>query len=205
MPICSLGGQYVCYEPEPCAEVGPDGETYTGLWNAIVVDGEVVGRTCITDAPGEPAVAPVVTPGMVVRAFRSLTWPASELTIQPPGGKTAVNFDTYYFTDNTTPRTQTVQLLGQQVTIEATPAQYTWHYGDGTTDTTTTPGGPYPTGDVIHQYLRKGQASPSLDTTYTGRYQVNGGPWHDIPDSLTVPGTPQQLAIIEVRPTLVGY
>ncbi|WP_134768442.1 hypothetical protein [Nocardioides sp. 1609] len=200
-----MGGQYVCYDPQPCAEVGSDGQSYEGvLYDVVAPVGAVVGQTCVTDAPGEPAAPPQVTPGMVVRAFKALAWPASELTIQPPEGRTAVNFDTYFFTDDTAPITRQVRLLGQQVAIEATPSEFTWHWGDTTVETTAGPGGPYPRGDVVHQYRSKGDVSPSLDTTYTGRYRVNGGPWAPIPATHTVPGPPEALEVVEVRPTLVG-
>jgi hypothetical protein len=202
-PSCGLGGQYICYETDPCVEVGADGESYEGILYDILQNGEVVGQTCVTDAPGEPDAPPQVTPGMVLRAFQRLTWPASELVIQPPNGRTAVNFDTYFYTDDTAPLTQTVRLLGQRVTIEATPTSFTWRYGDDTTETTSTPGGPYPGGTVIHQYLRTGASAPSLDTTYTGRFRVSAGPWVGIPDSLTVAGAPQQLEVVEIDLKLV--
>ncbi|QCW51048.1 hypothetical protein FE634_12710 [Nocardioides dongxiaopingii] len=196
---CGLG-EGVCYGGPPnCFEDG-----YSGYVYDVYVNGVDVDDTCVTDAPGEPAAPPQVTPGMVVRAFKALAWPASELTIQPPRGRTAVNFDTYFFTEDTAPITREVRLLGQRVTIEATPSEFTWHWGDTTVETTASPGGPHPRGDVVHQYRSKGQVAPSLDTTYTGRYRVNGGPWAPIPDTHTVPGPAEALEVVEVRPTLVG-
>ena len=52
-------------------------------------------------------------------------------------GRTLINFDTNFYTTNTHPTTQTVTLIGQQVTIEATPTEYTWHFGSGEGDQTT--------------------------------------------------------------------
>ena len=80
-----------------------------------------------------------LTPGMVQHAFERLTWPASPLVVQPPNGRTLVNFDTNFYTTNAHPTTRTVTLIGQRVTIEATPTEYTWHFGgDGATVTCTT-------------------------------------------------------------------
>ncbi len=141
----------------------------------------------------------------MLRAFRSLTWPQSDLTIQPPGGTTLVNFATNFYTDNTAPSTQRITLLGQEVLIEATPSTYTWLHGDGTAQDTAVPGRPYPALDVTHDYRSVGTFAPRLDTTYSGRYRLNGGPWIPIPETLTVTGTTQSLESIEARPTLVDY
>ena len=105
----------------------------------------------------------------------------SPLTIQPPGGKTAVNFTTYFFTVNVAPTTQTVRIIGQQVEIEATPSSYRYRFDGNDSVETRSAGGPYPGGDVTHEYPYKGSASPSIDTVYSGRYRVNGGAWREIP------------------------
>ena len=125
--------------------------------------------------------------------------------MQPAGGTTLVNFPTNFYTDNATPTRQQVTLLRQRVLIEATPTTYTWHYGDGDSSSTDTPGAPYPTLDVTHDYRSVDTFQTRLDTTYTGRYQVNGGPWIAIPETLTVTGTTQALATVEASPTLVDY
>jgi len=173
-----------------------------GVLYDILLEGEVVSQTCVTDA--QPQQQPQVTPGLVLNAFRRLAWPASPLLIQPVGGRTLVNFATNFYTDNTTPTRQSISLLGQRVTVEATPTTYTWRFGDGQSDATTSPGAAYPTLDVTHDYLTKGRVAPSVDTTYAGRYRVNRGPWIAIPATLTVPGASVAIDVIEARPTLVG-
>jgi hypothetical protein len=145
-----------------------------------------------------------LTPGFVERAFKRLHWPSSDLVIEPPDGKTLVNFATNFYTTNTTPTTQTVTLLGQRISVEATPTQYTWHFGVGETGLTTTdPGAAYPDLQVTHRYLHVGTDHPSVDTTYTGRYRVNNGSWQTIPDALTVPGQPVDLQVVSATPHLV--
>jgi hypothetical protein len=147
-----------------------------------------------------------LTPGFVERAFRRLSWPASELVVQPPNGTTLVNFDTNFYTTNDHPTTQTVTLLGQQVTIEATPTEYTWHFGAGEPGLTTGDAGkPYPELQVTHRYTALGDVAPSVDTTYAGRFRVNGGEWQTIAETLTVPGQPVSLRIVSATPHLVGY
>ncbi len=147
----------------------------------------------------------VITTELIVREFKRMTWPAAELSIQPPDGRTLVNFKTNFFTTTTEPDTQTITLLGQRVEIEATPVSYTWHFGDGEKQSGADPGAPYPNLDVTHTY-RKAEVTvrPSVDVTYHGRFRVNGGQWQDIPETLTVAGTPTQLQVLTATPHLVG-
>ncbi|WP_170286171.1 hypothetical protein [Nocardioides rubriscoriae] len=165
-------------------------------------DGIRYGETCLSDTQADNLGA--ITPGMVLRQFKSISWPPSPLTIQPPGLKTAVNLPTYFYTDNTRPSTQTVRILGQAVEIEATPTSYVYRFDSADGIQTQSPGGPYPRGNITHNYLYKGTANPSVDTVYSGRYRINNGRWTDIPETVIVPGTPLALTIVEVRPTLVA-
>ncbi|MGC4110755.1 MAG: hypothetical protein QM747_10105 [Nocardioides sp.] len=185
----------------PCTIDGHDGTLY-GIYEDDSTT-PLPWNACLTD--DEAATLGVLTPGYAERAFRRLTWPSSTLVVQPPDGRTLVNFATNFYTDNTHPTTQTVTLLGQRVTVKATPTQYTWHFDDNAELTTTDPGAPYPDLQVTHRYLTAGTTHPRVDTTYTGRFRVNGGDWQDIPDTLTVPGQPLDLRILTATPHLVGY
>ena len=142
---------------------------------------------------------------MVAAAFRRIPLPASDLMVQPPGGRTLVNFDTNFYTTNTGPTTLTVTLLGQRVTVEATPTSYTWHFGDTGTLATADPGAPYPDLRITHRYTHVGDVRPSVDTTYSGRFRVGNGAWQAIPDTLDVPGAPVALEVVSATPHLVGY
>jgi hypothetical protein len=113
---------------------------------------------------------------------------------------------TNFYTSNTQPTARTVTLLGQRVTVEATPTRYTWHFGAGEPDLTTTdPGAAYPDLQVTYRYTRVGTVQPSVDTTYSGRYRVGNGAWQTIPDTLTVPGRSEALQVVSATPHLVGY
>ena len=119
-----------------------------------------------------------------------------------------MNFDTNFYTTNTHPTTQTVTLVGQRVTIEASPTEYIWHFASGTSDgdrSTTDPGAAYPDLEVTYRYQRVGTVHPTVDTTYSGRYRVGNGPWRGIPATLTVAGTPVDLQVVSATPHLVGY
>ena len=65
--------------------------------------------------------------------------PGLQLVVQPPGGKTLVNFDTLFRTE-AEPFTRTVRLLGHRVDLEITPASFSWSHGDGTRQVTSDPG-----------------------------------------------------------------
>jgi|GEM_PF-2497921 len=200
IPSCGSdqGGTYVCYGSDVCFDGDEEGTLYD-----VLIQEAFVGQVCVTEQ--EAAEQEQVTPGRVLRAFRRLSWPRSDLIIQPPGGTTLVNFATNFYTDNTDPSRQRITLLRQGVLIEATPTTYTWHYGDGTTTSTPGGGAPYPALDVTHDYATVDTFAPRLDTTYTGRYRLNGGPWITIPETLTVSGATQSLETVEALPTLVDY
>jgi len=146
----------------------------------------------------------LLTPEVVAAAFRVIPIPASVLRIQPPDGRTLVNFDTNFYTE-TQAFDRTVTLLGQRVDLHIVPSAFGWRFGDGDSVTTAEPGAPYPHLDVTHSYLKKGRVAPSVDTTYTAQFRVNGGGWSDVPGQVTVPGAPVQLEVLTATPTLVGY
>jgi hypothetical protein len=192
----------VCNNPRTCA-APPDTLRYDVLRSEAGGPFLKVGEVCLTtDEAGQLGV---ITTAMVAREFRRLAWPSSPLVVQPPGGRTLVNFETNFSTSNTDPSSQTVVLLGQHVEIEATPTSWVWHYGDGASDTTGSPGGLYPDLEITHTYTHAHVVeTPSVDTVYTGRYRINGGGWQQIPETLTVPGEAVELEVVEAQPVLVG-
>lgn len=140
-------------------------------------------------ADAEVAVAPP-TPslGQIQEAFRELPFCMPEPTISPPGGKTLINFDTYYtasWPDGSClvpgEVSDTVTLLSWDIEYRIAAQDYTYDYGDGqTSGATTSTGGPYPTGDVTHQYSDTGTVDVRIDARLTGDYRVNGGAWQDL-------------------------
>jgi hypothetical protein len=147
---------------------------------------------------------PQVTPGVVAAAFARIPLPSSALEVQPPNGRTLVNFDTNFYTE-TRAFDRTVTLLGQRVDLHIVPSAFGWRFGDGESLTTDQPGAAYPDLQVTHRYLRKGRVSPSVDTTYTATFRVNGGRWRDVPGSVTIAGAPVGLEVLTATPTLIGY
>ncbi len=189
---CANGG--ICADQVECNENGE-----IGFVHDVYMDGADVGDVCVPDSE----VDEVNIAQLIIREFRSLDWPASTLVVQPPGGKTLVNLETNFFTTDKVGISKGVTVAGQEVTIEAVPATYTFHFGDETSTSTSNPGRPYPSLDVAHTYSLKGTVAVSLDTTYSGRYKIGSGDWVSIPETLTVTGAAQGLEVVEAVPQLV--
>ena len=150
-----------------------------------------------------PAAPPRVTGGVVLTAIRRIGLPSLTARTQPKD-KTLVNFATIFYTEPH-PFTRSVTLLGQRVRITATPDSFTWHYGDGTSSQTATPGAPYPAKDVTHHYTdAHTTVLTSVDVTYTARFQVANSPWQDIPGTVTIPGPSAPLRVSEATAMLSG-
>lgn len=149
------------------------------------------------------AAQPEVTPGLVLRAFQRIPLPEAQLMIQPPRGRTLVNFETNFYTEQGE-FTRTVPLLGRQVELRIWPATFRWRFGDGDVRETSSPGSAYPDLEITHSYRRRGRVAPSVDTTYAAEFRVNGGPWREVAGTVTIPGSPQSLRVVTARPVLVG-
>jgi hypothetical protein len=171
---------------------------------AIIVDLNPA-EFCDTAPAGTAAavVPPTVTPGLVARAFRTIDLPPSKLQIQPPHGRTLVNFDTNFYTEQPA-FDRTVRLLGRQVELHIWPSQFRWVFGDGAELPSTSAGAPYPDLLITHSYLQKGGVSPRVDTTYAASFRVDGGAWRNVDGAVTIPGSPVRLEVITARPVLVG-
>lgn len=147
---------------------------------------------------------PGITPDVVAAALRRVPLPPSELIVQPPNGRTLVNFDTNFYTE-TAPLDRTIRLFGQQVDLRIWPSSYEWHFGDGATTATESAGSPYPDLEITHSYTAEGRVGPAVDTTYSAEFRVNGGAWRPVPGTVTIPGAAVALEVVEATPVLVGY
>lgn len=150
---------------------------------------------------------PRITPTLVRRAFERVPLPASEVTVQPPGGQTLVGLDTIFSTEAER-FTETVTLLGRSVELDITPTSYRWDHGDSSTQTTDWPGQEWRRGTaagrlVTHVYDDPRQLATSVHTTWSARYRVGGG-WQTVPGTVTIEGDPAPLRVRSASPHLVG-
>ncbi|MDN5893051.1 MAG: hypothetical protein L0H93_03410 [Nocardioides sp.] len=205
-PVCSLGGDAVCVSRAQCEG---DGELVAAYFRPTNGIEEFRGNFCRggKDAAG-PAARPQITNVMVLRALRRVEVPAAQLIVQPPGGKTLVNFETILHTE-ADQFTRTVTLLGQRVDLEITPSSFTWRHGDSTSQTTADPGVAFDRGRPMSDYVTHSYddahvtVRPSVDTTYSARFRVDGAEWRQVVGTVTIDGQPVDLHVVEGRPALV--
>ena len=168
----------------------------TCVWNGQLR--HCLGTSVEVRVPDDPVVQAEIR-----RAVESVGLPALALRIQP-GSQTLVNVATIFHTEAPEFRHATV-LLGQSVEITATPSRFTWHHGDGTTQTTSTPGAPYPSTAVTHRYTRVASGlTPRVDVGYRVTYRVNGGAPQQIDQLITASGPPPGLEVAEAAPVVVA-
>jgi hypothetical protein len=206
-----------CYSPRACAS--DDGTPGTWFWIKRAPYGtsdwqDTRWLYCKTATEAKATI----TPAMAAAEMKRLEWPTPDLVIQPPGGRTLVNFPTNAYSRlSTDAKSQTVTVLGREVEIGATPEEFTWSWAqpgesayaeDLTPLRTTSPGAPYEEGvelEVSHEYRDAGvTVTASVSVTYRGRFRVDGGEWQDIPDTLTVAGDSQSIEVLEAHARLVS-
>lgn len=191
--------------------VDPSGKPVPAPGTSEVSDWEQVGTTCLPDlVPGavkRPSVA------MIINAFHLTPWAKGTISTQPKGDVTLVNLKTFYqvnwsaagFQPGEVESINPATMYGFRVEVRPKLVNYVYHFGDGATDgPTTSPGGVWPDGDVIHTYTRRGEFTSYVEVTFGADFRVNGGPWIEVPDTVTVaqPGT--VVTVKEKRAVLVN-
>jgi hypothetical protein len=107
-----------------------------------------------------------------------------------------------------------VTVLGRRVHLRVHFDRADWHFGDRTTDTTTSPGKPYDSaGDPCrtaqcpdyygHRYAETGVMTITLAVTWHAEYSLDGTTWIAIAGVITGPTTQHVLAVKEARGILV--
>lgn len=132
-----------------------------------------------------------LTPGDIEREFANTPFGTPTATVQPPNNRTLVNLPVYL--TSTWPdtgyrpgQTRTVTLLGHTIDLAIKLQHYRYDFGDGTSaGPTTSPGGPYPTGDIRHTYRLAGTYTITIDATLTADYRIDGGPWQPLRGTAT--------------------
>ncbi|MEV8144738.1 hypothetical protein [Specibacter sp. NPDC078709] len=156
------------------------------------------GPVCIHDEQPRDLLAEIA--GQIATEFQRTPVVAAEFGSQP-GPHTLRGKETNVWATAST-QTFNLTMLGQNVTITATPVAYTWNYGDGTI------WGPTPIhGAPLHQdrigeqtqtshiYTETGRLTISVTTHFDGSYTVNGGPELPIPGQGNIPSPAQPLTV----------
>jgi len=163
-----------------------------GTWTEWAV---VQMYTCPGDAPLLAAIE---------HEWTQLRPQPSDIALQPNTGWVIATVPTVAMAEDA-PRLHAATLLGAAVDIRATASGYRWEWGDGSHTSTSDPGRPYPHGTVTHTYPHASEeATVQLETTWTGEYRINGGPWRDFDTTISSESTPVDLAIYDPRSRLVA-
>ncbi len=108
--------------------------------------------------------------------------------------------------------TQSGSLFGFPVTVRFTPASFEFHYGDGSSATTTTGGSSWealgqaqftPTA-TSHAYAERGTYNADVDVRYTAEVDFGVG-WFPVAGQLIADGPAQEIRIFEAHTALVAY
>lgn len=160
------------------------------------------GQRCVV--PPEPGTAPVVVPAMTLEDFQRLPLPAGTTNVQPDNGYTLIHVPTNVYAE-AEPVVLDTALLGFDVQVRATPASYSWDFGDGTMlGPTQDAGAPYPDLRTTHTYEQAEAFAIILTTAYTGEYSVEGGPWLPVPGQAQVDSEPVPIEALSGRNVLVA-
>lgn len=171
---------------------------------------DLVGSTCFPeDMPGS---APIPSVAMIVKAFHLTRWAKGSISTQPQGNVTLVNLKTFYEVgwsasgyepgeiDTLNPAT----MFGFRVEVRPKLVGLVYHFGDGDSEgPTTSLGGVYPNGDIVHTYRRPGRYQTNVEATFGADFRINGGAWLNLPTTVVVqqPATP--ITVREARAVLV--
>ena len=107
-----------------------------------------------------------------------------------------------------------VTVAGQRVQLRVHFTQARWSYGDGTAETTASPGKPY---DRLndpcttkqcahyrgHTYKTTGRMTITLVVIWHAQYRADGGSWQDIDGGIAGPPTRHVITVKEARAILV--
>lgn len=156
------------------------------------------GPTCIYDAKPEDILDRIAA--MIQSEFQKLPVAAGTVTAQP-SPHTLRGAETNFFADSAEQQFD-ITILAQKVHVVATPVQYTWNYGDGTTfGPQQSAGGPLPQdrwGEktrTSHVYTQTGDYQVVLTTHFQGTYSVNNGPPLPIPGQGQFSSPPQTISV----------
>ena len=155
-------------------------------------------------APEEESEPIIIT---VTRSdFAELPLELPTVHLQPERDWFLVNMDTLVYTDGA-PQMLETTVLDIPVRVRATPVEFSWDFGDGSTPLITTEAGaPWPAQDIAHVYQREADnVAITLTTTWSGEFQVAGqGPWIPIAGTTSTQSQSAPFRIDAVETRLVA-
>ncbi|WP_062213704.1 hypothetical protein [Demequina oxidasica] len=136
--------------------------------------------------------------------WATLTPTPSAARLQPDAAWVYANVPTIALADDT-PVVHRANLLGEDVQIRATPANFTWTWGDGESTVTDDPGSPYPNPTLTHTYAhQEGHVTVNLGTSWNGQYRIGDGEWVPFGTAITSESPPITIEIRNPHSQLVA-
>ncbi len=162
---------------------------------------QVTSPAFVCLGPQAPQVDPAVAvAGVVNRDFQRVVALKGVPEISPEPD-TLVNIDTIFTTSSPESYDIPLTVLGQPVVITATASRWTWHFGDGATDSTTVAGSK---GRLLHTYRQSGSRGAYVVIDWTGTFRIGGGPVQPVNGTATTIGDPVTVAVKQARTELVA-
>jgi len=198
--------------PRPCEAEGVPTPSYLFAVTRVTLAtgvSEAMGGGCYT-TKNDP---PKVTPGDVLTALKNVPIATSAITVQPPGGRTLVNFKTIVASD-AAPFEVDVPIFDQNVHLWIKPVTWTWNFGDGSDPLVRENGGVrWATGVAMseinedtftfHEYTQPTTFDIGLAVTWTADYQVGSAPPRTVPGSVDITSPTVPIEAVEATPQLV--
>ena len=159
--------------------------------------------------PAAPAAAPVTYAPITLTDLANFVPQTATLTSQPRGW-TVVNLNTNFIAGAST-HVVAGSLFGQSAEVRFTPHAYDWNYGDGASQSTSTPGARW---DALglrefsftptsHVYGGEGSFTTSVSVRYGVEYRVGGGSWSPVDGEVSSSAT-TTVVIVEGADTVLA-
>lgn len=160
------------------------------------------------DQPAPATEAPAAATALTISDLAAFTPAVGELVTQPDGWAVAGRPTNFIATATT--HTQEGTLLGTPVQIRWRPVAFTFDYGDGTSNTTTTGGATWPTTDdewtdteTSHVYESRGPITASVAVEFAADITTpDSAAWAPVQGTLTLAAPDTALHVYEVRTVL---
>lgn len=191
---------YVPPQPSPFENCLVDWDSYRGCWQNSI-PGE--------DAEPEEGEASPGLPPITITDLASFS-PAKGTVLGEPDNLGVAGLPTNFVTE-AEPHVRSGELFGFPIDVRFTPVSYAFHYGDGETKSTSSPGASWenldqaqftPT-DTSHTYVERGTYDARVDIAYTAEIDLGVG-WFPIDGRLDIAGPTQQIRIYEAHTALVA-